>query len=50
MSKECHHNQLIARLQVDKKYGQQKGYCTQQCRKFVTVNVPAPKLNNADTH
>ncbi|HEY1199260.1 MAG TPA: hypothetical protein VGG32_11155 [Thermoplasmata archaeon] len=43
MSKECPHRNLVARLQAQKKFGEQKGYCSQQCKGWVEVFVPEPK-------
>ena len=40
--KDCKHNGLIQRLQKQGQYGQQRGYCSQQCKKLVDVFVPNP--------
>jgi len=43
MGKKCKHNALIKRFQGQGKFGEQEGYCSQQCKKMVKVFVPKPK-------
>ncbi len=45
---KCSHRELIFRLQKQRKFGEQRGYCSQQCKMLIKVIVPDPTLHKKE--
>jgi len=46
MSVKCPHTDLMARLRSQGKFGEQRGYCSQQCKGWITVYVQKPAVKH----